>query len=667
VNRSRIIIALFAVAALAGAVVSSCRTTQTSVPPVSQTGTRPITPGTWTAPEPVAIVAYNNQAAPCDPASVVASRLAPRFAARPLVRARQAAGVLPLRLQRYCVLAPIPVNPAQQGPLPTIAGSDREELVEHLKKAGYTFDFDYPVVQLSASPLETAKPAHRTTFLQRAGAPDASQVVWPSGLNPMRIALVDSIKASGAGWSYGALATDKHAAPLARLIEELVCEAGNPKNKCLAEVIGYNALQNTTSQGDPAGALHDLADAITEAVVDAKGKPQVVNLSLGWVPVPQLGGQNVNSLPAPAQAVYDALKFAVCNNSVVFAAAGNNLGGPNGAFDTGPVYPAGWQADVSVNCKDYGASGSYDGSLVHAVGGVTAKANKMALTRAQSFSTLAAYGVDGTAWAVDQPTNDPDEHTAPMTGTSVATAVASAAAAARWVLEPSLDRKTLPIALRQVISGSPDAADWPYPVGVTTVSRLRVCEQAAAACVSNPGCGGQFSCLAETAPGPTSTELSTIASQLASKTVSGLVQKTCIGGPVWGPPGNTTCMDGYTKSIDESPWVHPQPGCDPCLSCLFQQSATSASGLFFGDLNDDCLTAHDSWLVLDDGSTQLRIDLGGIVEDAGLQGDYLGASTDGVVLEGLPTLSGSSVRSRIVVDAMGDGVNSSATELPVLP
>lgn len=670
-SRPRIIVAVLAATAFAVVAALSCRTTPTVGPRPGgktgvQSGGQSITTA-WTPPDPVAIVAFNQKDAPCDAAAVLGARLASKFVARTLVRARQAGAPIPRRLQRYCVLAPIPPNPAQQAPMARIAVGDREELTKNLEKAGYTFAYDYPVVLPSAAPLESAKPAHRTTFLQRAGAPDPSQAVWPSGLDPMRIALVDSLKGSGAGWSYGALATDNHGAPLARLIEELVCEAGSPNNKCLAEVIAYDALHNTTPEGDPAGALNDLADAITEAVVDANGKAQIVNISLGWVPVPALGGPDINNLPAPAQAVYDALKFAVCHDSVVFAAAGNNLGGPNGQYDTGPVYPAGWQGDIKFSCKDYGGSGTYEGTLVHAVGGVTAKANKMALTRNLAFPTLAAYAVDGTAWAVNQPTTDPDEHTAPLTGTSVASAVASAAAATRWVLQPSLNRTTLPTSLRQPISGSPDPADWAYPPGTTTVSRLRVCEQAAAACVGNPSCGGQFSCLSETAPGPTAPELVNIADQLPSKVVSGLISKTCIGGPVWGPPGNTTCMDGYTNSIDESPWVHPQPGCDPCIVCLFQRMATPSGGRFLGGLNNPCMTSLRSWLVLDDGINQLTIDVGGIVEDAGLQGDYLGSTTNGVVLEGLPTVSGPNIRSRLIVDATGDGQYSTSTELPVLP
>jgi hypothetical protein len=529
------------------------------------------------------------------------------------------------RLSRYCVVKPIGA-----GVLDRQAVEAYEEMA---KSAGYESERDYNVV-LTAGPLMTLpRPEGRTTYLERAGAPIAP--TWPSVSQATRIALVDSAQSTSTpGWSVPTPAVADHGTLLARLIEELVCPNANPTDPaCLAVVRPYKALSVNTPQG-PQGAVSELAERIVDALNDAKDDGVahlVINLSVGWVPVPQLGGPDINKLPLPAAAVADALRFAACRGAVTFAAAGNNMGGPNGNFDAGFVYPAGWENEkTKVDCKEFtGDSTSYEGSIVHAVGGVGPDGRRLAVTRVGSMPTLAGYADDGTASSVGG-VPGPGQYTAPISGTSVGTAVVSASAAARWALQSGLTNIQLPNALRDPVTSSPEVPDktfGPY----TAVSVVRACEQVNAACPGG-GCGGaSWSCPAINPPGPSAGTLAALAAGMTVKQISGLVAQACSSGTVTGPTGHITCPDSYVTSIDETPWVHPQPEDDPCFPCVGERQNPAQASI----LVERTMAWKHSWLVLESigGTHREYIDLQGIIEKEGLESP---TQDPGVVFRDLP-------------------------------
>ncbi|MCA9556231.1 MAG: hypothetical protein KC933_39770, partial [Myxococcales bacterium] len=296
----------------------------------TQPGPPPPPEPQWTPPSDVARLVLRSPAGACDPERLKVQGT--NLRAQPVsLFPQQASG-----LSRYCV-----VRPAAGPSLDRLALTTYEEAA---RSAGYEVERDYNVV-LTAGPLMTLpRPENRETYIERAGALKTG--TWPAQAKPTRIALVDSADTTAAvGWSVPTPSTADHGTLLARLIEELICPDGDPNSdKCLGVVRPYKALSVNTAQG-PQGAVSELAERIVDAVNDAKTDEVgqlVINLSVGWVPVPQLGGPDIDKLPLPAAAVADALRFAACRGAVTFAAAGNNMGGPNGNFDTGFVYPAGW-------------------------------------------------------------------------------------------------------------------------------------------------------------------------------------------------------------------------------------------------------------------------------------------------------------------------------------
>lgn len=657
-NRKVLIVLLF-VAALAA--VGSCALRQKSRPPVV---TAPPVVGP-SLPDPLAVILYDTSGSPqaCSSSKVQAPLQGVRLSFTPAVHplaTRRRSATPPVPLRRFCVIRPPNPPPTSQGPLarPRIPLAEAEKLREVFTDKGYEVGFDYPLVQGAGDLDLLPRPEQRAAFQQRAGAVGTS--TWPTTA-PVRLALIDSLDASGAGWTYANLSSDNHGAPLGRLIEELTCVSGigDGTKPCLVDLVAYDALHNVSATGEPAGTLHDLADAII-AAVDGDDGHKVINISLGWVPLPSLGNVDPNQpMPTPTKAVYEALKYAACHDAVVFAAGGNYLGGPNGTFDSGLVYPAGWQADnTAVQCDQYGGAGQFNGSLVHAVGGLGASSDKIGLSRPGGFPTLAAFGVDGVSLKVVGSSTKPKDHTLPMSGTSVATAVVSAAAAARWALDAGPNNEAIVDALRQ--SPSSLQGDIKYD-NTYDVKKIDACEQATEGCNSS-SCGGTFVCPTVGNPAPSAATLALIAPSLATATAPKLKERTCSGHTVWGVPGNTTCMDNFTTSVDATPWVHPMPGCDPCVGCIL-----TLAGDFFGELNGDCSVSSEAWAVRFDGVDTHIIDVGGIIQAAGLGAAFQNGG--GVLLKGLGAPAvGPAVSARVLTRATAPPASvSTAAELPLVP
>jgi hypothetical protein len=244
-------------------------------------------------------------------------------------------------------------------------------------------------------------------------------------------------------------------------------------------------------QGGHFGYQSDLAAAI-ERAVDAwrqGGEPHghrlVVNLSLGWLGAFGGAAGDTSAELAPARSVHAAIQKAVCRGALVFAASGNDSGGT--AHASGMIYPAAWTVQdrpTAARCKAFGkpAAGYVAvGRLLEAVGGVDGADRALAIARPLSTPRLVAPGSLGTALDTD------GQPLAPLTGTSVSTAVASAAAAVAWAYVPSLDAPA--VAESVYLSGRwlQPGADPGCCRGTCAVRRVSTCGALARVCADGAG------------------------------------------------------------------------------------------------------------------------------------------------------------------------------------
>lgn len=208
-----------------------------------------------------------------------------------------------------------------------------------------------------------------------------------------------------------------------------------------------------------------------------------MNLSVGWEP--WFGGDEaVGEMLTEVEAVYGALEHAACSGALAIAAAGNFPGGPEPV--SGPIYPAGWETRQAPACTD--GDGDYR-PLVFAVGGVRQSNGPLANSRHKSRPRLAALADHA---VVRTPKLLPVEPTATLTGSSVATAVVSAAAAARWRASSA---GTTAFQVMDSVYGQSTAQVAPaadFCVGGSTATscgaakRVRVCEAAGLPCKPGP-------------------------------------------------------------------------------------------------------------------------------------------------------------------------------------
>ncbi len=137
------------------------------------------------------------------------------------------------------------------------------------------------------------------------------------------------------------------------------------------------------------------------------------------------------------EALHGALLYAACQGALIIAAAGN---AKDGSCNEEPVAPAVWarySAPTSEQCHTLGFSPPQNippswtaGSrpLVYPIAAIDHENQPIAVTRPGSMTQLVAAGAHVVT----------DENMAPMTGTSAAAAVASAAAALVWSHEPDM-------------------------------------------------------------------------------------------------------------------------------------------------------------------------------------------------------------------------------------
>lgn len=256
----------------------------------------------------------------------------------------------------------------------------------------------------------------------------------------------------------------EHGWVLGHLAKRLLCDESTSEN-CVATVQSRQAMpflassnsfdwalkaDNTLAHGN-FGTLSWLAQALRRETVANLGTTDrlVYNLSLAFHPTSAgLDMSDANWAEADldrtglpeTSAVYDAMRDAQCNGALVLAAVGNATPYDSSDDPPGPLLPAAWAGVPLGNaptCDTLGTTGAAsigsteiaareDQTPVYPVGAINGTGQELAVSRPRSIPPLLAYGLAGTAQVRT------GGFGTPMTGTSTATVVASAAMAAEW-------------------------------------------------------------------------------------------------------------------------------------------------------------------------------------------------------------------------------------------
>jgi len=438
---------------------------------------------------------------------------------------------------------------------------------------------DCPVVSALAAPDPI--PTTLWTALERQVITQAARPVAPYRVKgPVRVAVLDT--AALAYDSIGEFDNYGHGRVVGRLIDNLACPP-SMKETCAVQienVLSLPLLRNLRVRDDTYGGLFgtrtQLARAVYQTVLSwgkqrsvAGAIPEhlILNMSVGWDPI-HGGASGVEaSMTPPSRVVFQALKRAACLGAANVAAAGNTDPGSR----DGAMLPGAWQSvamPTSSACAPYvGMPGdaalladvrpttrtSY-ATLVTAAGAVDQGDLALKLTRTGSTPHLVAYGLNAVT------SDRRSEHTQSLTGTSISTAVLSAALAAVWSIDPDLSAAdALDVVYRSAVPlrdayGRPRSAELTLPGASLTTKRVAVCDAARLAMCSRDGCASGFSC---STPAAGAGRLTAGPELVRNPAPPRLEAVACTEG---------SCITNapYVRS----PWVGPQPGRPGCPSCV---------------------------------------------------------------------------------------------------
>jgi len=331
-------------------------------------------------------------------------------------------------LNRFCVYE---IADRKKGlkdlPFPPAASSELVRLDQDCAALGTSAELD---------PAENPWTPVSQDFLAQAGKPEVPLRVG-DGPPRVRLAFLDTQPThEGIPERSG---RSPHGFVLAHIARKLVCTPESDDH-CAAQITTQLALPILAfdaknpdhnvidrERGGYLGMQSDLAEAIRNEVDSwwrdrQRGGSQrhlVLNLSLAW-DGRLFGGLDeaqAAEMRAGTQAVYQALQYAAKFDVLVLAAAGNQKREPCENF--GPLLPAAWESEPpqEESCRP-----SQKGPLLYAVGGLQANNQPLGNSRPGGMPRRAAYG-----------------ESILYTGSSVATAVASAIAAAVWDSYPDYD------------------------------------------------------------------------------------------------------------------------------------------------------------------------------------------------------------------------------------
>lgn len=428
---------------------------------------------------------------------------------------------------------------------------------------------DVPVVEPmtppSTSPWSAEELAFyaglRASLLQHVGTAALLPVFPP--VPRARVVVIDTAPdAPPAGVQAG---SSRHGDTLAHLIEDVVCLPPVPglPPRCAAEVTTELAMPWMQPgvlgiNGGRTGTLMELARAIERAILhwdrDTLADPLtprqlILNLSLGWEHGPSGIADCFANPAAPvgltAQLVQRVLQYASSRGVLVFAAAGNDSGGPS--------------PRQRLTCP-----GSYQGllsstqprPLLMAVSGVDYADRPLESVRQLGRTSLVGTSFGGMAWGTG------DQAPPSLVGSSVGTAVVSAVAALVWAQQPSW---TAAAVAQAVYSGGvlvPTDPAEACPVGFSCNTRR------ASVCGALQAAGASVACTPAAAGGwsspPLPTELAALIAALPGAP----------GNPVQviADPPTSIIPRFMVPSAQVEPWTFPMPIQATCPTCYASMS-----------------------------------------------------------------------------------------------
>ena len=453
------------------------------------------------------------------------------------------------------------------------------------------------VVSASAATIDGTWPELQRAFheqIERVGVlPESGRPT-----SPVRVEIIDSAvtrRMADGSPSFGSI---PHGRAMGLIVRNLACPS---EGSCRAEIASTLALPLISTpfgivrdemNGGHFGSMADLAAAVNEAVdawrADAGDRRLVINLSLGWEP--RFGGNyemSPQELAAPVRAVWDAIARARCLGAAVVAAAGNRVEGPDAP--EGAIYPAAWANRSAPSLKYCHALGvtavsedfSSDAPLVFAVGGVEANDSDLGLGRRASRPELVAPAAH--AVVADEGAG---AHSTIQTGTSVAAAVTSAAAAVVWSYRPDLSADDI---MALVYEGGADLGRAVNVCAgqagcVRTAHRVSMCGALMQACANGEGACPTTMPTCERRPAGRVARphgLRTTATNPVS--ARGLAPRTSVGWPCGGRlftmPGTDVanpCPASQMPARSPFAAVGPQPqGGPPCPHCDYDEAANA--------------------------------------------------------------------------------------------
>ena len=514
----------------------------------------------------------------------------------------------PLALSRACAYDWHPRADAPDAP------PDLDNLREQLSQFGRTPpELDCPVLTGLAGPdpLDVALwESQRKTALVQAGL---SSIRPEQFKGKTFVAVIDNaavpFEQPTPADNYG------HGRLVGRIIQDLTC-SDDPKN-CGTEIQNFLALPylkpdvreplggKMGRREDLARAIHAAVDAFGVALREGRATQAVFNLSMGWDP--QHGGLEgkPEAFSSASGTVYLALMRAACSGAITVAAAGN----AHGPSSMGAVLPGGWETlrgPTAQECKRFFLRQDADEvflserrlrmldgkmPLVTAVSAVDERDASLATTREHATPKFVAYGL---SW-VTSDTRYSDERagrTDVLTGTSMSTAVASAAIADAWAIHPEQSiREVLALVYKSSVyvghlvrEGS--TATLCGPSSCDEVVRISVCEAVRAAFCARGSCSEAPSCSTVPAGG---------------------------GEPAWSEPlferpGDVPVASASSAppSLPESalclPWTHGQPPESGCTGCLMIRSTGSVT---LRGVTGAFPASSELFLTTDSGTTHL--------------------------------------------------------------
>lgn len=422
---------------------------------------------------------------------------------------------------------------------------------------------------------------------------------WPA--RPIaRIAVIDTAPDA----VHGAIrpGSDRHGDTLAHIIRDLVCDSrGDQRIPCAVEVTTTLAMpwQDTgepSTGGGNVGSPIDLSLAIVRATQqwenDLLKHPSttprrlILNLSVGWEDTPGIADCPLDPrapVGTPAAAVQRALQYAAASGALIYAAAGNDSGGPYPR--EGLTCPGAYQALAQTDRAWQ--------PLLTAVSAVDYSDRPLEISRKHGLAGLMTPGLGGIAWG------PLDSAPTPLTGTSLSTAIASAIAALVWTARPEWTADQVGNA---VYGGGLDLG------GVADECPLAIpgCRQRRASVCGALRFAGVVSTCAPARRAPWSSP------SLPHQFAALIAWFTPLGQPITATPApkGSTSPRYLRPTMQVEPWTFPMPISVTCPTCWVSSSSAAAPGatLSMPSLGRS-LSSPRLVLLLEDGSAP-EFDLG---------------------------------------------------------